>query len=155
MQLSQHTAQWLEAFGNIKQEKNCFISNHSDLKYLYKYKYISRWERVVVFFLQFESVSVARCFTYMTWKGQLGVWRNLSSLMERWGTVLRVDRHQHRSTRLMGFAANKHQQKKKNNLVALLAIENREEFRKMCVVLSTTRCLNLDFILLIVKQHQR
>lgn len=47
------------------------------------------------------------CFTYMTWKGQLGVWRNLSSLMERWGTVLRVDRHQHRSTRLIGFAANK------------------------------------------------
>lgn len=47
----------------------------------------------------------------MTWKGQLGVWRNLSSLMDRWGTVLRVERHQQRSTRLMGFAANTQQRK--------------------------------------------
>lgn len=44
--------------------------------------------------------------THMTWKGQLGVWRNLSSLMLLWGTVFRVERHQHLSTRLMGLAEN-------------------------------------------------
>lgn len=51
--------------------------------------------------------------THMTWKGQLGVWRNLSSLMLLWGTVLRVERHQHLSTRLMGLAEiNKHKHSK-------------------------------------------
>jgi len=42
--------------------------------------------------------------THMTWNGQLGVWRNLISRMLLCGTVLRVDRHQHLSTRLMGLA---------------------------------------------------
>ena len=42
--------------------------------------------------------------THMTWKGQLGVWRNLISRMLRWGTVFSVERHQQRSTRLMGLA---------------------------------------------------
>lgn len=40
----------------------------------------------------------------MTWKGQLGVWRNLISRMLLCGTVLWVVRHQHLSTRLMGLA---------------------------------------------------
>lgn len=56
--------------------------------------------------------------TYMTWKGQLGVWRNLSSLIERWGTVLRVERHQQRSTRLMGLAAKQKGQKHRDEMLA-------------------------------------
>lgn len=35
-------------------------------------------------------------------------------MMERWGTVLRVERHQQRSTRLMGFAEDQEEGRKRN-----------------------------------------
>jgi hypothetical protein len=52
------------------------------------------------------SVRTCVCWggTHITWKGQLGVCRNFSSRMLRWGTVLTVERHQHLSTRLIGLA---------------------------------------------------
>lgn len=60
--------------------------------------------------------------THMTWKGQLGVWTNLSSRMLLCGTVLTVERHQHLSTRLMGLAGEELKRKKKEKLNSAVAV---------------------------------